>query len=70
MSEDKKEIGKTLDPKQSEELRKQWVDSMSQLSNQNMPEEFKNFLQMIEGLKNDKEALQTLKEEILNHYGE
>jgi len=70
MSEDKKEIGKTLDPKQSEELRKQWVDSMSRLSNQNMPEEFKNFLQMIEGLKNDEEALQTLKEEILNHYGE
>ena len=70
MPEDKKEIGKTLDPKQSEELRKQWVDSMSRLSNQNMPEEFKNFLQMIEGLKNDEEALQTLKEEILNHYGE
>ena len=70
MSEDKKEIGKILDPKQSEELRKQWVDSMSRLSNQNMQEEFKNFLQMIEGLKNDEEALQTLKEEILNHYGE
>jgi|SaaInlV_120m_DNA_3_1039746.scaffolds.fasta_scaffold46134_2 hypothetical protein len=70
MSEDRKEAGKTLDPKQSEELRKQWVDSMSRLSNQNMPKEFKSFLQMIEGLKNDEGALQTLKEEILNHYGE
>ena len=39
-------------------------------SNQNMPKEFKSFLQMIEGLKNDEGALQTLKEEILNHYGE
>ena len=70
MSEDKKEVGRTLDPKQSEELRKQWVDSMSRLSNENMPEEFRSFLQMIEDLKSDQSSLQTLKEEILNHYGE
>lgn len=67
---DKKEPTTILDPKKAEELREKWVKSMEKLSETNMPEAFRDFLLAVERLRNDEETLKTLKEEIVNHYGE
>lgn len=69
MSEDKRE-SVVLDPEKAKALREQWTKSMERLSETSMPPAFRDFLLAIENLKNDEEALETLKEEIVNHYGE
>ena len=69
MSEDKREK-MVLDPDTAKELREQWAKSMEKLSEARMPPMFRDFLLAIEKLKNDEEALETLREEIVNHYGE
>ena len=55
---------------ESLEVKKKFREDLRKLKNQEIPADVRNFLMLIENIKNDPAALQTLREEIIKNYGQ
>jgi hypothetical protein len=63
---------KTIEGKDStrEEAKQKFADEIEKLKDLKIPENIRNFLLMIENIKQDEQALQILREEILKNHGQ
>ena len=55
---------------ESLKVKKKFREDLKKLKNQEIPADVRNFLMLIENIKNDPVALQTLREEIIKNYGQ
>ena len=63
---------KTIDGEdlQRLETKKKFQEDLEKLRKQEVPEDVKNFLMLIENIKKDPAALQSLRDEIVKNYGQ
>ena len=63
---------KTIDGEdlQRLETKKKFQEDLEKLRKQEVPEDVKNFLMLIENIKKDPAALQSLRNEIVKNYGQ
>lgn len=63
---------KTIDGEdlQRLETKKKFQEDLEKLKKQEVPEDVKNFLMLIENIKKDPAALQSLRDEIVKNYGQ
>lgn len=51
------------------EVKKKFHEDLEKLRKQEVPEDIRNFLTLLENIKKDPAALQSLKDEIIKNYG-